>query len=247
MLIINADDWGRNKESTDNAVACFKNGRITSVSAMVFMAESERAAALALENGLDVGLHLNLTSAFDGDTRTVQVMEAHQRIASFLKRSKYCSLVYNPLLRGDLECVYDAQLKEFLRLYNKEPTHIDGHHHMHLWLNVLIQGLFPKGSKVRRSFSFSSGEKSVLNRIYRSAINKVLTRSYVCADFMFSLSAIIREKRMQSTAQLAQCTNVELVVHPEVRADFEYLMSEEYFEVISRVDRGGFIAMKVSQ
>ncbi|PYL02866.1 MAG: chitooligosaccharide deacetylase, partial [Verrucomicrobia bacterium] len=64
MLIINADDWGCSVAETDAALRCYKGGRITSVSAMVFMEDSERAAELAKENELDVGLHLNFTDKF---------------------------------------------------------------------------------------------------------------------------------------------------------------------------------------
>jgi len=61
MLIINADDLGRSVVETDAALRCYSAGRITSVSAMVFMSDSERAAELANGNGLDVGLHLNFS------------------------------------------------------------------------------------------------------------------------------------------------------------------------------------------
>jgi predicted glycoside hydrolase/deacetylase ChbG (UPF0249 family) len=37
MLIVNADDWGRSVAETDSALRCYQAGRITSVSAMVFM------------------------------------------------------------------------------------------------------------------------------------------------------------------------------------------------------------------
>ena len=59
MLIINADDWGRAVAETDAALRCYRAGRITSVSAMVFMHDSERAATLAKQEDLDAGLHLN--------------------------------------------------------------------------------------------------------------------------------------------------------------------------------------------
>ena len=55
MLIINADDFGRSVAETDAALRCYVAGRITSVSAMVFMADSERSAELAKENALAVG------------------------------------------------------------------------------------------------------------------------------------------------------------------------------------------------
>jgi predicted glycoside hydrolase/deacetylase ChbG (UPF0249 family) len=63
-LIINADDWGRSRETTDRTLECWERGSISSVSAMVFMEDSVRAAALARERGIDTGLHLNFTTPF---------------------------------------------------------------------------------------------------------------------------------------------------------------------------------------
>jgi len=37
MLIINADNWGRSAVETDAVLTCYQEGRITSVSAMMFM------------------------------------------------------------------------------------------------------------------------------------------------------------------------------------------------------------------
>ena len=68
MLIINADDWGRSIMETDATLRCYKVGRVTSVSAMMFMSDSERAAELARENGVDTGLHLNFSEPFTGKT-----------------------------------------------------------------------------------------------------------------------------------------------------------------------------------
>ena len=59
MLIINADDWGRSVGETDAAFRCYTKSRVTSVSAMVFMADSQRAAELAKENELEVGLWIS--------------------------------------------------------------------------------------------------------------------------------------------------------------------------------------------
>ena len=45
---------------------CLRQGRLTSASAMVFMADSVRAAEVARELDLDLGLHLNLSQPFTG-------------------------------------------------------------------------------------------------------------------------------------------------------------------------------------
>jgi len=46
MLIINADDFGRSELETDVILKCYHERRITSTTAMVFMADSVRAADL---------------------------------------------------------------------------------------------------------------------------------------------------------------------------------------------------------
>jgi len=47
LLVINADDWGRDRTTTDKILECTNVGTVSSVSAMVFMEDSERAAALS--------------------------------------------------------------------------------------------------------------------------------------------------------------------------------------------------------
>src|ERR1700758_5164513 len=44
ILIINADDWGRDHETTQRILECTLRGTVSSASAMVFMEDSERAA-----------------------------------------------------------------------------------------------------------------------------------------------------------------------------------------------------------
>jgi len=240
MIIINADDLGRNKISTDNSLICFKNNRITSASAMVFMADSQRAAELALENGLNTGLHLNFTLKFDGDSISSKLLERQQCIVSFLRRSKYRPIFYNPFLKRDFEYVYNAQYEDYVRLYNKIPSHIDGHHHMHLCTNMIIDRLISEGSKVRRSFTFSAGEKMFLNRFYRNIVDSLLKSRYTCTDLFFCFSQNQSTERLLYIVMLAKYQIVEVMVHPERKKEFECLMSNEYFNLISLVQTGNY-------
>ena len=60
---------------------------------------------------------------------------------------KYSQLLYNPFLRKEFSYSYKAQSEEFTRLFGKPPSHIDGHHHMHLCANLLLSSLVPAGMK----------------------------------------------------------------------------------------------------
>ncbi len=240
MLIINADDWGRSAPETDAALKCYKEGRITSVSAMVFMEDSERAAGLSKDNNLDVGLHLNFSEQFTDGKCPGKLKDYHGRIVRFLRRNKYSQLLYNPFLRHEFAHSYEAQASEFVRLFERPPSHIDGHHHMHLCGNLLLSKVIPAGTKIRRNFSFWRGEKSWLNRTYRALVDRWLVRRYRLTDYFFDLSEGIREKKLDRIMALAKSSKVELMTHPIVRMEFEYLLGDEFQATLQRLEAGGY-------
>src|SRR5258708_26641691 len=157
MIIINADAWGRSRVETDAALSCHKEGRITSVTAMVFMEDSRRAAELARNREIDVGLHLNLSQRFTDLPSKGLLRTYHDQIVSFIAPNKYKFLIYHPTLRKQFHYVYQAQIEEFSELYGAPPSHIDGHHHKHLCTNMLVGKVIPAGEKVRRNFTFWPG------------------------------------------------------------------------------------------
>src|SRR3989442_10508533 len=107
MLIVNADDWGRSRDETNAAFECHKRRRLTSVSAMVFMEDSERAAELAKEENSDVGLHLNFDEGFTGNKIPTTLEDYHDRIARHLTRNRYSQLLYNPFLLREFSYSYE--------------------------------------------------------------------------------------------------------------------------------------------
>jgi len=240
MLIINADDWGRSTQETERALECYRAGRITSVSAMVFMADSARAAQLAQANNMDVGLHLNLSQKYDGPNVPRAEAITQERIVRFLTRSKYALLIYNPLLRGDFRRVFESQYEEFVRLYGAPPTHVDGHQHMHLCTNVLVGGIIPAGQKVRRNFSFAPGEKGLVNRIYRGIADKWLSRKYRMTDYFYSLGQCLQKGRLSSLIERCQHTNVEIMTHPIYESEYGWLMSPAHAEIVKGTQFSGY-------
>ena len=227
MLTINADDWGRSREETDCTFACHALGSITSVSAMVFMKDSERAAQIARAEGVDAGLHLNFTEAFTGDAPT-RLRETQGRIARFLKRSKYALLFYHPRLRNAFRYVYEAQAEEFQRVYGRPPARFDGHQHMHLCSNMLFDRILPRGLRVRGTFSFERGEKGALNRAYRGFVRWWMAADYVMPDYFFALSQCLRGQGLEKPLKLARTKHVELMTHPAQAEEYARLTSESF-------------------
>jgi chitin disaccharide deacetylase len=222
-LIINADDWGRDPRTTDRTFECFQHGALSSASGMVFMQDSERAAAIAIEHGFDVGLHLNLSAPFSAPGTPTRLATDHQKVREYLCARRSARLLYHPGLANSFEYAVASQLEEFTRLYGRTPDRIDGHHHMHLSANVLLQGLLPSGTIVRRHFSYDPGEKMLRNSVFRLYSRALLAGRYRVTDFFFSLPPLAPEVRLRRIFSLTQRSVVELETHPVNPEEYRFL------------------------
>lgn len=240
MIIINADDWGRSPRETDRALACCLKGRVTSVSAMVFMDDSERAAELARQNNLDVGLHLNYGENFTGKGLAGQLCRFQANIVRFLDLNRFALVLYNPFLRNEFRYSYQAQMEEFLRLYGRPPTHVDGHKHYHLCSNVLLGQILPPGSKVRRGFTFFNGEKGALKLAYRRIVDRSLARKYILTDYFFSLTSVLKNDQVGRMVDLAKDSSVELMTHPDYKLEYDFLMGDGFAKAFAGVKLATF-------
>jgi predicted glycoside hydrolase/deacetylase ChbG (UPF0249 family) len=234
-LIVNADDWGCNAETTDRILDCFRCGALSSTSGMVFMDDSERAAEIARKNAVDVGLHLNFTTHFSSPAVPQKLLQAQLRLTRFLRSSRLAQVFFHPGLTGTFRDVVEAQINEYRRLYGRAPKRIDGHHHMHLCANVLFGGLLPAGTIVRRNFSFDPGEKSGLNRMYRKWLDRMIERDHPVARYFFSIEPINKMDRLRRIVNLARTSLVELETHPVSCEEFLFLTGGEFFRQLDSV------------
>ena len=226
-LIVNADDWGRDRNTTDRTLDCVRHGSVSSVSAMVFMEDSERAATLSREHTIEAGLHLNLTTPFSTGRCPARLIEYQQQIARHLLRHRLAQVVFHPKLIRAFDYVVKTQLSEFSRLYGVPAARIDGHHHMHLCANMLLQGLLPLNTIVRRSFSFEVGEKSVWNRYYRRLVDRMLARRHRITDYFFSLPPLQPEDRLRRIFSLSREYVIEVETHPVNTDEYQFLTAGE--------------------
>jgi hypothetical protein len=232
MLVVNADDWGHDDETTTRTLECVVRGSVSSVSAMVFMEDSERAAAIARERGIDAGLHLNFTTPFSAPGCSARLVEHQQRLTRHLRRNRFAPIVFHLGLVRSFQYVVEAQVSEFRRLYGAEPTRLDGHHHMHLCSNVILGGLLPPETIVRRNFSFQPGEKSFGNRLYRQVVDRMLARRHRLVDFFFSLPPLEPPGRLKHIFSMARKFVVELETHPVNPEEYRFLAGGEIFREV---------------
>jgi len=229
VLIVNADDWGRDRTTTDRTHDCIRHGAVSSVSAMVFMEDSERAAVTAREHKIDAGLHLNFTTPFSAPGTRTPLIDHQQQLTRFLRLHRFAQVTFHPGLTRSFDYVVKAQLDEFGRIYGRGPDRIDGHHHMHLCANVLIQRLMPFGTLVRRNFSFQAGEKGLVNRLYRRFVDNMLRRRHDLVDFMFTLPPLEPADRLQQVFSLARRFAVEVEAHPVNPEEYQFLKGGEIY------------------
>lgn len=223
VLIVNADDWGRDHLTTDRTLECVLRAAVSSVSAMVFMQDSERAAGIARMRGIDTGLHLNLTTPFSLPRTPSGLAERQNKVAAYLRGNRFAQVLYNPSLAGSFEYVVKAQIEEYCRLYGTQPERIDGHLHMHLCANVLWGRLLPSGIIVRRNFSFQPGEKTLLNRLYRQIVDRSLERRHRLTDYFFSLVPLDPLGRLRQVFSMARQHVVEVETHPVNEEEYRFL------------------------
>jgi hypothetical protein len=207
---------------------------------MVFMEDSERAAELAKQIGVDTGLHLNFTEPFSGHGCQPRIAEQQRQIVRFLTRNRFAQLWYHPGLRGQFQRVFQAQLEEYMRLFGTAPSHFDGHHHMHLCANMLLDPVIPRGERIRPGFSFFPGQKGWAKCGFRRLVNRWIRRRYRSMDFLFSLPDCMKMQGFERVLVLARSAAVELEAHPEQPAEMEWLLSEACAQMRAKVQVGGY-------
>ena len=240
MLIITADDYGKSRHATDSILKCFSNKRITSASAMVFMEDSERAASLSQNSDIEVGLHLNFSEPFNACDVPLNIRKHQNKIVLYLKKNKFAEVIYNPFLTDSFKFLFRAQQEEFVHLYGKLPDFINGHHHMHLCANMLASNIIPKGTRLRETFTFNPGEKFFFNLLYRHILDIWISRRFISPDSFYSIVPVQNHKRLQKIINRAVKKNIEIAVHPENTEESEFLLSDQYKNLIDSIHTGYF-------
>ena len=231
LLIISADDWGLDRRTTDAIHECFCAEAVSSVSAMVFMSDSRRAAELAARGGEPVGLHLNLTEAFTDPSCPEGVRGRQERIVDYFAGPKWRWWGFSRSLFTEIEKCIGDQVEAFEDLYGREPTHIDGHQHVHQALGVMFARSMPAGAKMRPSFTFMPGEKSLPNRLTRSVVNRIMRSRFRAPRYFFDLRDIHPElggAGLQARLELANQAAVEVMTHPGLPDERAVLLADSW-------------------
>ncbi|XP_077015227.1 carbohydrate deacetylase [Tamandua tetradactyla] len=132
-LVVTADDFGYCPRRDEGIVEAFLAGTVTSVSLLVNGAAAESAAGLARTHGIPTGLHANLSEGCPVGPARPGASSLLGPKGFFLGKMGFrealaAGVVALPQVREELE----AQLSRFRELMGRNPTHVDGHQHVHV-------------------------------------------------------------------------------------------------------------------
>ena len=245
LLIVNADDLGWNRPTTDATLEAFRAGRITSATALMYMADSERAAELALEVGLPVGLHLNLTDPFDGEapaTVRERQMRAVRHFGAPATVWRSRRWLYDPRARQSTAEAIADQFERFREVFGREPTHFDGHNHVHLCPDVALS--LPPGVKVRTALGIRG--KGMRGRLLR-ARQRLTLRDRLTTRHFFNITAMHPEFVVggpRALLEKAARSSVEVMAHPGFGHEFSLLMAPEWERAIEGLAAGSYLDLR---
>jgi hypothetical protein len=244
LLIVNADDWGGFREGTDAIEACFARGAISSSTAMVHMSDSRRAAELAVERARPIGLHLNLTQVLDATGVPPGVRERQRRLCAHFARLRMRRWLpsASPAIHVLIADVILDQLEEFRRLYGREPTHLDSHHHVHVCPDVFLSRALPRGIRVRQTLSPLPSARGLVT-LPSCAKHALLARRFLTVDRFWGARELSGAKNAISivtAVRQARTRTVEIMVHPSFAGELSVLSSPAWAEAIVTAPLGSY-------
>ena len=124
-LIVNADDFGLTPGVSEGILAAHRHGIVTSTTMLVNRDVPADLVRRALDGGLGLGLHVNLTLGRPL-TRGVSLADAGGAFVRDPRRAAAGAKA------REVEAEVEAQIERFEKLARARPTHLDTHHHVGL-------------------------------------------------------------------------------------------------------------------
>ena len=130
-IIVNADDLGYSETRDAGIFEAFANGAVSAASLLVNGPTAATAANKAIEVGLYLGLHLNLS---EGESLSGPSSITNPENVMYYKHEFWELVVGNiDTVSNDIRKETVAQIERFKELTGAYPTHVDGHQHVHVY------------------------------------------------------------------------------------------------------------------
>ncbi len=217
-LTVNGDDFGFSPGQNLGIIKAHTDGILTSTSLMANGAYVEEAVALSKQHpSLAIGVHLIIDYGYPVLPKE-QVKTLVNQDGHFLRFQEDAPL---PVLQDEVFNEWCAQIDKIITLGVK-PTHLDGHHHMHLHPSLLATTLkvAKKYQLPMRYFPFYHGTKEK-ELIESSGVNTYLCLTGFYQDGVdLSYFTAMAEKYHPDSDQI-----LEVMCHPAYVDDLIYTQS----------------------
>ncbi len=255
-LIINADDFGYSEDITLRITEAIQSGPVTSTSLILNQDHSEEALDSARQiKDASVGIHFNLDdgrplcSPQQVPTLVNEHGQFHDGI-TFRKR-----LLSGKISSKEIYWELEAQLTKFLS-FGIRPSHIDFHHHLHLYYPVLEVALQMandftiKKMRTVKLYRLHAGNGSFLNPrrwrktavdLYRSSLHKKIKSRASTPDFLlepkiFGDNGPSPRGWAQAIESLREDSVFELCCHPKHNKNPQASKRETDLEILKEED-----------
>jgi len=131
-IIVNADDMGYMESVSKGIIYGYQNGIISSSTVMMNMPYSSEVPNLIKNVDIPLGVHLTLTV---GKPLT-NCPSLTDENSNFYRYKAFYSKKVNP---QEVYNEFKAQIEQFIKVFNKMPTHFDSHQGCHDGVSVLIK------------------------------------------------------------------------------------------------------------
>lgn len=216
-FIVNADDYGHDRNRTEAIRECFRNGLLTQTTAMVNMPYCDEAIECARKDGIQerIGLHLNLTFG-----RPVTANIARSRLfcdengffTGRFHRSRVWRMWLPHFERQAVAEEISAQMDRYCS-FGLPLMHIDSHHHSHtdpVILGIVIALAKQKGFRSIRLSRNLPIANSFLKRIYKRRVNCMIKKSALASSDYFGAVSDVAS----ALSSLPDDVTVEIMTHP---------------------------------
>lgn len=216
-IIVNADDYGFDRNRTEAIRECFRRGLLSTTTAMVNMPYCAMAIEQARADGIfnKIGLHLNLTFGSpmtEAIRRCPNFCGLDGRFNGVFHRSMWCRLHLTSQEKNAVRDEVRAQMEQY-RGFGLPLMHLDSHHHSHTDPSIarialpIAREMGFKSVRISRNLPHNMG---LGKRIYKGYINRMIDRlGFSRTEYFANISTAQSELSTLSDAQ-----SLEVMVHP---------------------------------
>ena len=156
ILIVNADDANLTPGVTEAILKCHEQGIVSSTTWLVNLPTNPSwIRRLLKRKSLGIGLHLNVTLG-PSVTAPHRIHSLVDSRGNFKRKSQQLSRL--PKAK-EVKLEYQNQIRQFMKVFGKMPTHLDTHHQMHdhpFYFQILSEIAHRHDLPIRRSRLMSS-------------------------------------------------------------------------------------------